>query len=73
MDITPLKSGSDSSDLCAIGCWTDISIRILTIPGLEPVQIDYLGEGGLEVKMLVSYILASFSISTIAYSVSSRW
>ncbi|KAM7292279.1 DNA damage-binding protein 1-like [Ixodes scapularis] len=43
LDITPLNDGSGKSDLCAVGLWTDISIRVLRLPSLEQLQKENIG------------------------------
>ena len=46
VDVTPL--GDDllaRSDLCAIGLWTDISVRLLKLPSLEHIHTQPLGGG----------------------------
>ena len=45
LDITPLKEGTDFTDLCAVGLWTDISARILKIPSMEVMHKEMLGGG----------------------------
>ena len=50
VDVTPL--GDDltaKSDLCAIGLWTDISVRLLKLPSLEPIHTQPLGGGKVNV------------------------
>ena len=46
VDVTPL--GDDllaRSDLCAVGLWTDISVRLLKLPSLETIHTQPLGGG----------------------------
>ena len=46
VDVTPLGDDlSAKSDLCAIGLWTDISVRLLKLPSLETVHTQPLGGG----------------------------
>ena len=46
VDVTPLGDDlSAKSDLCAIGLWTDISVRLLKLPSLEVVHTQPLGGG----------------------------
>jgi DNA damage-binding protein 1 len=42
IDIHPL-SGETSTDIVAVGMWTEISVRILSLPTLEPVLVEKLG------------------------------
>ena len=44
--VTPLGDDlSAKSDLCAIGLWTDISVRLLKLPSLETIHTQPLGGG----------------------------
>ena len=46
VDATPLGDDlSAKSDLCAVGLWTDISVRLLKLPSLETVRTQPLGGG----------------------------
>jgi len=45
IDITPLDVTSNHANLCALGLWTDISVRVLKLPSLEVVHTHYLGGG----------------------------
>ena len=46
VDATPLGDDvSAMSDLCAVGPWTDISVRLLKLPSLETVHTQPLGGG----------------------------
>ena len=46
VDVTPLGDDlSAKSDLCAIGLWTDISVRLLKLPSLEIIHTQPLGGG----------------------------
>ena len=50
VDVTPLGDDlSAKSDLCAIGLWTDISVRLLKLPSLEIIHTQPLG-GGIRVS-----------------------
>ena len=46
VDVTPLAEGRDQADLCAVGLWTDVSVRLLQLPSLTPVHTQLLGGGG---------------------------
>ncbi|CAJ0926367.1 unnamed protein product [Ranitomeya imitator] len=43
LDVTPLGGGDALSTLCAIGLWTDISARILSLPGFQLLHKEMLG------------------------------
>ena len=46
VDVTPLGDDlSAKSDLCAIGLWMDISVRLLKLPSLEIIHTQPLGGG----------------------------
>ena len=52
VDVTPLGDDlSAKSDLCAIGLWTDISVRLLKLPSLETIHTQPLGGGTVTVYM----------------------
>lgn len=38
---------AEGASLCAVGLWTDISVRLLTLPGLEEVSQELLGGEGV--------------------------
>lgn len=42
LDISPLD-GSNDAKLVAVGLWTDISVRVLTLPKLEEINKELLG------------------------------
>ncbi|XP_014225976.1 DNA damage-binding protein 1 [Trichogramma pretiosum] len=42
LDITPLD-GTNDAKLVAVGLWTDISVRVLTLPNLEEINKELLG------------------------------
>ncbi|PRD17833.1 UNVERIFIED_CONTAM: DNA damage-binding protein 1 [Trichonephila clavipes] len=42
IDINPLDSRA-ISDICAVGLWTDISIRIVHLPSLKELHKEMLG------------------------------
>ncbi len=37
LDVTPIEEGADRADVCAVGMWTDMSLRILHLPTLGQV------------------------------------
>ncbi|XP_069681912.1 DNA damage-binding protein 1 isoform X1 [Periplaneta americana] len=43
LDVTPLQEGSNKAEIVAVGLWTDISARILRLPGLDEVNREFLG------------------------------
>lgn len=43
LDVTPLQENSNKAEIVAVGLWTDISARILRLPGLEEVNREFLG------------------------------
>lgn len=45
LDVTPLQESSNKAEIVAVGLWTDISARILRLPGLEEVNREFLGGG----------------------------
>ena len=45
VDLTPLKDGEEKSHLCAIGLWTDISARVLSLPEFNSLHVEMLGGG----------------------------
>lgn len=45
LDISPLGEGVTSSELVAVGLWTDISARILRLPDLTEATKENLGGG----------------------------
>jgi DNA damage-binding protein 1 len=48
LDVTPLQEGSGKAEIVAVGLWTDISARILRLPGLEEVNREFLGGGEIQ-------------------------
>ncbi|XP_015904539.1 DNA damage-binding protein 1 [Parasteatoda tepidariorum] len=42
LDVNPLDT-SEKTSICAVGCWTDISIRILSLPSLKELHKEMLG------------------------------
>ena len=45
IDITPLSVDKQRAELCALGLWTDISVRVLKLPTLDMIQCQLLGGG----------------------------
>ena len=44
MDIS-LHGNEERAEVCAIGLWTDISVRLLRLPSLEQLHSEPLGGG----------------------------
>ena len=45
LDISPVSECSQSSDLLAVGLWTDISARLFRLPSFESLHVEMLGGG----------------------------
>jgi len=45
IDITPLAVGKEHAELCSLGLWTDISVRVLKLPTLDIIHSQFLGGG----------------------------
>ena len=45
IDITPLTDNKQCAELCALGLWTDISVRVLKLPTLDAIHCQLLGGG----------------------------
>uniref|UniRef100_A0A1D1YWE8 DNA damage-binding protein 1 n=2 Tax=Anthurium amnicola TaxID=1678845 RepID=A0A1D1YWE8_9ARAE len=43
LDINPIGENSNCSALAAVGMWTDISVRIFSLPGLDLITKEHLG------------------------------
>lgn len=43
LDINPIGEKSIHSSIAAVGMWTDISVRIFSLPGLELLKKENLG------------------------------
>lgn len=43
LDINPIGETSSYSSLAAVGMWTDISVRIYSLPGLDLITKENLG------------------------------
>lgn len=43
LDINPIGENANSSSLAAVGMWTDISVRIFSLPNLDLVTKENLG------------------------------
>ena len=58
MDITPLGADKHKAEICAIGLWTDISVRLVTLPKFENLYTQPLG-GGESTTIRNNYALLS--------------
>ncbi len=48
VDINPIASEDKSkSSICAVGLWTEISVRLLALPNFENIYTQPLGGGNL--------------------------
>jgi DNA damage-binding protein 1 len=43
LDINPIGENSIQSSIAAVGMWTDISVRVFSLPGLELLKKESLG------------------------------
>lgn len=43
LDINPIGDSSTYSQLAAVGMWTDVSVRIFSLPGLDLITKEHLG------------------------------
>ncbi|XP_067655980.1 DNA damage-binding protein 1-like isoform X1 [Haliotis asinina] len=43
VDISLTKAGQDEAELCAVGLWTDISVRVLKLPNFDSLHVEMLG------------------------------
>uniref|UniRef100_A0A1E1XLY5 DNA damage-binding protein 1 n=1 Tax=Amblyomma sculptum TaxID=1581419 RepID=A0A1E1XLY5_AMBSC len=73
LDITPLSEGSEKSTLCAVGLWTDISIRILSLPSLQQLQKENIGGEIIPRSILITtfegihYLLCALGDGSLFY------
>lgn len=73
LDITPLTEGDEKSTLCAVGLWTDISIRILSLPSLEQLQKENIGGEIIPRSILITtfegihYLLCALGDGSLFY------
>ncbi|XP_044976248.1 DNA damage-binding protein 1-like isoform X2 [Hordeum vulgare subsp. vulgare] len=87
LDINPIGESPQHSSLAAVGMWTDTSVRIFSLPGLELIRKENLGEAVPRSVLLctieeVSYLFCAlgdghlfsfvFNISTCELSDRSR-
>ncbi|RWS30639.1 DNA damage-binding protein 1-like protein [Leptotrombidium deliense] len=43
IDINPLREGSEKAEICCVGLWNDISVRVLHLPELSEMHKEMLG------------------------------
>lgn len=43
LDISPLGGDATAANLAAVGMWTDMSVRVFSVPGMEPLTKVALG------------------------------
>eukprot|EP00168_Porphyra_purpurea_P011882 TRINITY_DN3064_c0_g1_i3.p1 TRINITY_DN3064_c0_g1~~TRINITY_DN3064_c0_g1_i3.p1 ORF type:complete len:969 (-),score=249.57 TRINITY_DN3064_c0_g1_i3:635-3541(-) len=43
VDVTPATAARESPTLAAVGMWTEVSVRLLSLPGLQPLRTELLG------------------------------
>lgn len=43
LNINPIGENPDRSSLAAVGMWTDITVRIFSLPGLDLLTKEHLG------------------------------
>ncbi|XP_065284154.1 DNA damage-binding protein 1-like [Dermacentor albipictus] len=73
LDITPLTEGAEKSTLCAVGLWTDISIRILSLPSLQQLQKENIGGEIIPRSILITtfegihYLLCALGDGSLFY------
>ncbi|XP_077558107.1 DNA damage-binding protein 1-like [Haemaphysalis longicornis] len=73
LDITPLTVGAERSSLCAVGLWTDISIRLLSMPSLEQLWKENIGGDIIPRSVLLmafegdNYLLCSLGDGSLVY------
>lgn len=57
IDITPLTVDKQHAELCALGLWTDISVRVLKLPSLDMIHCQLLGGGVVVIVILCELLL----------------
>ena len=46
VDVRVLKADSGTSNICAVGLWTNISAKVLRLPSFDALHTQPLGGGG---------------------------
>ncbi|XP_074660868.1 DNA damage-binding protein 1-like [Tubulanus polymorphus] len=78
IDITPLNTGSDVADTCAVGLWNDISARILKLPDFTSMHVEYLGGEIIPRSILMTifegihYLLCALGDGALIYFVMNK-
>ncbi|CAH3044667.1 unnamed protein product [Porites lobata] len=73
LDITPTFESNTRADLVAVGLWTDISVRVLKLPGCEQLFIEMLGGEIIPRSILktsfegIHYLLCALGDGTLFY------
>uniref|UniRef100_L7M756 Putative dna damage-binding protein 1 n=1 Tax=Rhipicephalus pulchellus TaxID=72859 RepID=L7M756_RHIPC len=73
LDITPLSEKAEKATLCAVGLWTDISIRILSLPSLQQLQKENIGGEIIPRSILITtfegihYLLCALGDGSLFY------
>lgn len=57
LDINLLDETSESTHICAVGLWTDISIRIINLPSLNEMHKEMLGGGKFKRQKSLNILL----------------
>ncbi len=55
VDVTPL-GGEGKSSIATIGLWTDISVRVLSLPSLETIHTEPIPGGRLSHNQHVTFM-----------------
>lgn len=73
LDINPLAEGAQASELCSVGLWTDISIRVLKLPSLTELYKEKL-EGDILPRSIMAttfegihYLLCALGDGSLYY------
>lgn len=73
LDVTPLQDGAEKTDLCAVGLWTDISVRVLRVPSLEQLHKESIGGEIIPRSILttafegIAYLLCALGDGSLFY------
>ncbi|XP_064600976.1 DNA damage-binding protein 1-like [Liolophura sinensis] len=72
-DISPLRADSEKADLCALGLWTDISVRVVKLPNFDSLHVEMLGGEIIPRSILMStfeglhYLLCALGDGSLFY------
>ncbi|XP_014678579.1 PREDICTED: DNA damage-binding protein 1-like [Priapulus caudatus] len=73
LDATPLGSEGERAQRCAVGLWTDISARVLKLPGFDPLHVEMLGGEIIPRSILmttfegINYLLVALGDGSVFY------